>query len=216
MKKLKLSAFFLLGAVVFAGCSSTNNVLDPDDVAQGSHENISSLTAVIKANPRDPAGYNVRGSAYGRAGRNKEAIADFTSAISLNPNFYNAYANRALIYRNLVQPCRASRMLPPLITDADFHTPHLATGIMPLMISMQQYVLIATLPKAGQTRQWFMNIAARRRKPTLPTQRQSPLIRISSRQRKDNAVRAGDYPTSLASPFPLYYPSPLFDRSMAT
>ena len=101
MKKLKLSAFFLLGAVVFAGCSSTNNVLDPDDVAQGSHENISSLTAVIKANPRDPAGYNVRGSAYGRAGRNKEAIADFTSAISLNPNFYNAYANRALIYRNM-------------------------------------------------------------------------------------------------------------------
>ncbi|MBI0009233.1 GlcNAc transferase, partial [Bartonella sp. M0193] len=84
MKKLKLSAVFLFAAIALAGCTSSSGVLDPEDVAQGSHENISSLTAVIKANPRDPDGYNVRGSAYGRAGRNKEAIADFTSAIALD------------------------------------------------------------------------------------------------------------------------------------
>jgi tetratricopeptide (TPR) repeat protein len=78
-------------ALTVAGCqSSTTTALSTVDRAQGSSENISSLTSVIQSNPRDPEGYNVRGSAYGKAGRYKEAIRDFDQAISLNPNFYQA------------------------------------------------------------------------------------------------------------------------------
>ena len=42
----------------------------------------------MEANPNSPEAYNVRGTAYGRAGRNREALADFTRAIELNPRFY--------------------------------------------------------------------------------------------------------------------------------
>ena len=43
------------------------------DTAQGSNENIASLTSVIDRNSADPEAYNVRGSAYGRAGKYREA-----------------------------------------------------------------------------------------------------------------------------------------------
>jgi tetratricopeptide (TPR) repeat protein len=43
--------------------------------------------------------YNVRGSAYGRGGRYREALNDFNMAIQLKPDFYQAYSNRALIQR---------------------------------------------------------------------------------------------------------------------
>ena len=71
------------------------------DKAQGSYENIGSLTQVVNANPRDPEAYNVRGSAYGRAGKFSAALKDFTTAISLNRRFYQAYSNRALMYKNI-------------------------------------------------------------------------------------------------------------------
>src|SRR5690606_19229134 len=71
------------------------------DKAQGSSENISSLSSVIQNNPRDPESYNVRGSAYGRGGQYQAALKDFNTAVQLNPNFYQAYSNRALIYRFL-------------------------------------------------------------------------------------------------------------------
>jgi len=51
---------------------------------QGSSENIGSLTRVVNANPQDPTAYNIRGSAYGRAGRFSAALNDFNTAISLN------------------------------------------------------------------------------------------------------------------------------------
>jgi hypothetical protein len=41
------------------------------DADQGSEENIASLTNVIRSNPTDPSAYNVRGSAFGRAGRTR-------------------------------------------------------------------------------------------------------------------------------------------------
>ena len=61
--------------------------LNTVDVAQGSSQNISSLTAVIQRNPNDPEAYNVRGSAYGKGGRYREALNDFDKAIELRPNF---------------------------------------------------------------------------------------------------------------------------------
>ena len=69
--------------------------------AAGSEVNIASLSAVIAQNPYDASAYNVRGSAYGRAGKLREAIADFDTAIKMNPGFYQAYANRALVQRRL-------------------------------------------------------------------------------------------------------------------
>ena len=102
-------AFASLAMLALAGCqTSSTNLLAPIDKAQGSSENISSLTAVIERNPRDPEGYNVRGSAYGRAGRYKEALRDFDTALQLNPNFYQAYANRALIYRFMGEDVKAA------------------------------------------------------------------------------------------------------------
>ena len=71
------------------------------DRDQGSSENIGSLSDVISANANDPEAYNVRGSAYGRAGNYKAAMNDFDRAIEINPGFYQAYANRALIHRRL-------------------------------------------------------------------------------------------------------------------
>ncbi len=41
----------------------------------------------------------MRGSAYGEAGMNEQALADFNKAISLDPNYAQAYANRGLVYR---------------------------------------------------------------------------------------------------------------------
>ena len=41
----------------------------------------------------------MRGSVYGEAGHADQALADFNKAISLDPNYAQAYANRALIYR---------------------------------------------------------------------------------------------------------------------
>src|SRR6186713_3187702 len=93
-------ALALLGGVALSGCQTgPTGELATIDTAQGSTQNIASLTAVIERNPRDPEAYNVRGSAYGRGGRYREAMNDFNRAVELNPNFYQAYANRALVQR---------------------------------------------------------------------------------------------------------------------
>ena len=90
----------LLAGLPLAACQTgPTGEVATIDVAQGSEQNISSLTAVIKRNPRDPEAYNVRGSAYGRGGDYREALRDFDTAIELNPSFYQAYSNRALIHR---------------------------------------------------------------------------------------------------------------------
>ena len=82
-------------------CTTTNNVSALTvEKEQGSSENISSLTRVVNQNPRSPEAYNVRGSAYGRAGQYSYALNDFNKAISLNNRFYQAYSNRALMYKS--------------------------------------------------------------------------------------------------------------------
>src|SRR5687767_7402666 len=88
----RLSAVAILLALPLAACQSGPvGEVASIDIAQGSEENIASLTAVIERNPRDPEAFNVRGSAYGRGGRYKEALEDFNSAVKLNPAFYQAY-----------------------------------------------------------------------------------------------------------------------------
>ena len=84
MRGLALTAALMSG-LVLASCQSIptgefNNI----DKAQGLSENIASLSAVIQRNPQDPEGYNVRGSAYGRAGQYQAALKDFDQAIQLN------------------------------------------------------------------------------------------------------------------------------------
>src|SRR5690606_28152292 len=87
-----------------AGCTSTGSrssatAAGEIDSSTGSEVNISSLSSVVSQNPSDASAYNVRGTAYGKAGKLRQAIADFDKAIQLNPSFYQAYANRALVYR---------------------------------------------------------------------------------------------------------------------
>src|SRR5690349_9795636 len=91
----------LLAGALLSACQSSgpSGELATIDTAQGSQQNIASLTAVIQRNPQDPEAYNVRGSAYGRSGKYQDALKDFNKAIELKPNFYQAYSNRALIYR---------------------------------------------------------------------------------------------------------------------
>jgi tetratricopeptide (TPR) repeat protein len=108
-KSVILASLALAAALGLAGCETTNtsDAVIRIDKAQGSQENIASLTAVINANPRDPEGYNVRGSAYGRGGEFRKALDDFNTALQINPRFFQAYANRALVYRNMGQQPQA-------------------------------------------------------------------------------------------------------------
>jgi tetratricopeptide (TPR) repeat protein len=94
-------ALALASALALAGCQSSAVPLSEGDASAGSTVNIDSLSTVIAQNPNDATTYNVRGSAYGRAGRFKEAIADFDAAIKIKPDFYQAYANRALVERRI-------------------------------------------------------------------------------------------------------------------
>ncbi len=91
-KRFRVSLVVCTVLAGLSGCATSNQTDDVFriDRAQGSQENIASLTSVINANPQDPEGYNVRGSAYGRAGDLRRAIEDFNKALQLNPRFYQA------------------------------------------------------------------------------------------------------------------------------
>src|SRR4030095_1434013 len=81
-KSVRFSGLIIASVLTLAiaGCQSTSTSdMTGIDKAQGSAENISSLNDVIRNNPKDPEAYNVRGSAFGRAGRNNDAIKDFNT-----------------------------------------------------------------------------------------------------------------------------------------
>src|SRR5215208_3177386 len=102
-------AFALLVlAALLAGCSTTaltpsaNAVSESEEaLLAASPANIASLTEVVQRNPNDPQAYNMRGSVLGLAGRHAEALSDFNKAISLDAQYAQAYANRALVHRQM-------------------------------------------------------------------------------------------------------------------
>jgi len=55
---------------------------------------------VIRNYPLDPVAYHNRALAFKDAGDYERAIADFTTALSINPQFIDAYNNRGLAYKN--------------------------------------------------------------------------------------------------------------------
>ena len=48
--------------------------------------------------PTDAVSYYDRGTAYAEEGKSELAIADFTQAIQLNPDYANAYYSRGRVY----------------------------------------------------------------------------------------------------------------------
>jgi tetratricopeptide (TPR) repeat protein len=89
-----------IAALPLAGCATLGNPAASDNDAPlyaTSQSNLTSLSEVVEKHPEDPQAYNMRGSVYGEAGRYEQALADFSKAISLDPNYAQAYANRALI-----------------------------------------------------------------------------------------------------------------------
>lgn len=64
-------------------------------------EAIREYDAAIKLAPDYSEGYNKRGIAHGLKNNLKKAVADFSTAILLNPADYMAYANRSIAYRML-------------------------------------------------------------------------------------------------------------------
>src|SRR5690606_27179277 len=81
-----LAACITMVALALAGCQTATGPLGEVagvDAAQGSSENIASLTSVIQRSPNDAEAYNVRGTALGRGGRYKEALEDFDTAIRI-------------------------------------------------------------------------------------------------------------------------------------
>ncbi len=87
-------------SVALVGCETTGavNQAGQQQSRVNHRNNIASISEVIKTNPTDANALNLRGSALGQAGEYQKALADFNAALALTPNYYQAYANRALIY----------------------------------------------------------------------------------------------------------------------
>ncbi len=93
----------VLGVCLLAGCQGgaevANQIALRQKLAQADQKaNIASLSEVIKTNPNDANALNLRGAAFGQSGDHEKALDDFNAAISISPQYYQAYANRALIY----------------------------------------------------------------------------------------------------------------------
>ena len=77
---IAVGSVLLAAALALAGCATMGNppasdVDSPLDAT--SQSNLTSLGEVIEKHPDDPQAYNMRGSVYGEAGRNADALVDF-------------------------------------------------------------------------------------------------------------------------------------------
>ena len=81
-----------------------DQVADPDLQIRG----CSRFLELVKGNKEGQAiVYTIRGSAYANKGKSDRAIADYTKAIQINPQYANAYNNRGNVYREKGQHARA-------------------------------------------------------------------------------------------------------------
>ena len=71
--------------LALAGCQSSRGAFGTGTIntSAGSQVNIASLTQVVKQNPNDPGAYNVRGTAYGKAGEGRANPQSMIEAIKL-------------------------------------------------------------------------------------------------------------------------------------
>ena len=73
----------LLAGLPLAACQTgPGGETAPIEAAQGSEQNIASLSAVIARSPQDAEAYSMRAQAYGRAGQYRDALQDFDKAIA--------------------------------------------------------------------------------------------------------------------------------------
>ena len=91
-------ALLSLAACETTGILGEQHIVQLNNPPAEAKNNIASISAVVAQNPRDAKALSVRGTAYGQAGDYDKALADFSAAIRINPQFYQAYNNRALIY----------------------------------------------------------------------------------------------------------------------
>ena len=88
------------------------------EAAQGSEQNIASLTAVIDAQPaRSRSLQRARLGLWPCRRATARRCRISTRRSQLNPNFYQAYSNRALIYRYLRRPGQGAGRLQPRHPD---------------------------------------------------------------------------------------------------
>src|SRR6202035_3595209 len=87
-------------AFALAGCATLGNppAAENNDPAYATAApNLTSLSEVIEKHPNDPQAYNMRGSVFGEAGRNEQALADYDKALSLDAGYATAYVGRGMV-----------------------------------------------------------------------------------------------------------------------